>query len=182
MYSGSKRNWRKHPFHDLPDILGYFKNHRGKTPNKAGQKGWKGAIQARIGPGWEQVYEDAKSVVSFILIHPHWLQVIRKNGSNPIGSVKAGLFLIKIVHLFSPTQNWSRAPIRNWSTLYNTKGCGTDKPHATYLLLKLTPFMLIIAERWVILSRIAAVRLLSWKILIQSENERFVVMIVLEVS
>jgi len=31
--------------------------------------------------------------------------------------------------------------------LYNTKGSGTDKPHAAYLLLKLTPFMLTMAER-----------------------------------
>ena len=46
----------------------------------------------------EQVYEDAKSVVSFIFIHPHWLQAIRKNGSNPIGSVKAGLLLSKTAH------------------------------------------------------------------------------------
>jgi len=29
---------------------------------------------------------------------PHWLQVIRKNGSNPIESVKAGLFLPKTSH------------------------------------------------------------------------------------
>ena len=37
-------------------------------------------------------------VVSFIFIHPRWLQAIRKNGFNPIGSVKAGLFRIKTVH------------------------------------------------------------------------------------
>jgi len=47
----------------------------------------------------EQVYEDAKMVVSFIFIHPHWLQAIRKNGFNPIGSVKAGFILLKISHL-----------------------------------------------------------------------------------
>jgi len=29
---------------------------------------------------------------------PHWLQVIRKNGSIPIGSVKAGFILIKTSH------------------------------------------------------------------------------------
>jgi hypothetical protein len=29
---------------------------------------------------------------------PHGLQVIRKNGFNPIGSVKAGLFLSKTAH------------------------------------------------------------------------------------
>ncbi|MDP3396767.1 MAG: hypothetical protein Q8S57_08910 [Methanoregula sp.] len=52
---------------DWPDILGYFKNHRGKTSNKAGQTGRKGGIQARIEPGWEQVYEDAKRVVYFII-------------------------------------------------------------------------------------------------------------------
>jgi hypothetical protein len=29
---------------------------------------------------------------------PRWLQVIGKNGSNPIGSVKAGFILIKTSH------------------------------------------------------------------------------------
>ena len=38
--------------------------------------------------------------VSFhsFLSTPHWLQALRKNGFNPIGSVKAGLFRIKIVY------------------------------------------------------------------------------------
>jgi len=36
--------------------------------------------------------------VSFIFIHPRWLQAIRKNGFNPIGSVKAGFILLKISH------------------------------------------------------------------------------------
>ena len=38
--------------------------------------------------------------VSFhsFLSTPHWLQALRKNGFNPIGSVKAGLFRIKTVH------------------------------------------------------------------------------------
>ena len=37
-------------------------------------------------------------VVSFIFVHPHWLQAIRKNGFNPIGSVKAGFILSKIIY------------------------------------------------------------------------------------
>jgi hypothetical protein len=39
-----------------------------------------------------------KGMFHSFLSTPHWLQAIRKNGFNPIGSVKAGLFLFKIVH------------------------------------------------------------------------------------